>query len=110
MLETFFNSPGVFEPKVHAWDDPKMNIPLNGLLTMFVSIKIKTAMIVVTIIVPFRSVNYVIQIVCKFYFLRKGKSLTFFKIFKCYNKYSFSRAGKKVLSFPYVQIYQYLCI
>lgn len=25
VLETFFNSPGVFEPKVHAWDDPNLD-------------------------------------------------------------------------------------
>ncbi len=25
VLETFFDSPGVFEPKVHAWDDPDLN-------------------------------------------------------------------------------------
>ena len=24
ILETFFKSPGVFEPKVHAWDDPNL--------------------------------------------------------------------------------------
>ncbi|MCH5198592.1 MAG: glycoside hydrolase family 16 protein [Oscillospiraceae bacterium] len=25
VLETFFNNPGVFEPKVHPWDDPDLN-------------------------------------------------------------------------------------
>ena len=25
VLETFFDNPGVFEPKVHAWDDPNLN-------------------------------------------------------------------------------------
>ena len=25
VLETFFDSPGVFEPKVHAWNDPDLN-------------------------------------------------------------------------------------
>ncbi len=25
VLETFFNNPGVFHPKVHAWDDPNLN-------------------------------------------------------------------------------------
>ena len=25
VLETFFDNPGIFEPKVHAWDDPNLN-------------------------------------------------------------------------------------
>ncbi len=25
IFETFFDSPGMFEPKVHAWDDPELN-------------------------------------------------------------------------------------
>lgn len=25
VLETFFNNPGVFEPKVHSWDDPNLS-------------------------------------------------------------------------------------